>query len=61
MHTKNRPCVGDVVKYSRPADGESEFRFLLKEANGDRVMIELVCNDRIKPVEVVAADEIEVA
>ncbi len=58
---KRQPTAGDVVEYSRPDNGESEFRFLLKEDNGDRVMIELICNERIRPVEVVAADEIEIA
>jgi len=53
--------VGDVVKYSRPADGEADFRFLLKEHNGDRVAIELICTERIRPIEVVATDEIEAA
>jgi hypothetical protein len=59
MRTAVKPRVGDVVKYSRPVKGESDFRFLLKEHNGDRVMIELICNERIRPVEVVAIDEIE--
>ena len=58
---KREPQVGDVVKYSRPAKGEASFRFLLKEHNGDRVAIELVCTERIRPIEVVATDEIEVA
>jgi hypothetical protein len=41
-----RPKIGEVVKYSRPQSGESDFRFLLKEDNGDRVMIELIFNER---------------
>ena len=61
MTTKKEPQVGDVVKYSRPAEGEASFRFLLKEHNGDRVAIELICTERIRPIEVVATDEIEVA
>lgn len=60
MSAKREPRVGDVVKYSRPAEGESEFRFLLKEHHGDRVAIELICDERIRPVEVVAPGEIEV-
>jgi hypothetical protein len=59
MSAKREPQVGDVVKYSRPAKGESEFRFLLKEHHGNRVAIELICDERIRPVEVVAPDEIE--
>ena len=61
MKKKEEPQVGDVVKYSHPAEGEANFRFLLKEHNGDRVAIELICTERIRPIEVVAADEIEVA
>ena len=61
MRTKKEPQVGDVVKYSHPAKGEASFRFLLKEHNGDRVAIELICTERIRPIEVVATDEIEVA
>ena len=61
MKKKSEPQVGDVVKYSRPAEGEASFRFLLKEHNGDRVAMELICTERIRPIEVVATDEIEVA
>jgi hypothetical protein len=61
MRTNRQPQVGDVVKYSRPAEGEAGFRFLLKEHNGDRVAIELICTERIRPVEVVSPDDIEVA
>lgn len=61
MNAKREPQVGDVVKYSRPEKGEADFRFLLKEHNGDRVAIQLICNERIRPIEVVATAEIEVA
>ena len=61
MRPKNKPQVGDVVKYSHPAEGEANFRFLLKEHNGDRVAIELICAERIRPIEVVVTDEIEAA
>jgi len=61
MRTKRQPQVGDVVKYSHPAEGEAGFRFLLKEHNGDRVAIELICTERIRPIEVVATEEIEIA
>ncbi len=59
MQTQIDLAVGDVVKYSCPETGESDLRFLLKEHNGDRVMIELICDERIRPVEIVAPDEIE--
>jgi hypothetical protein len=34
---------------------------VLKEHNGDRVAIELICTERIRPIEVVATDKIEAA
>ena len=61
MRTKRQPQVGDVVRYSHPAEGEANFRFLLKEHNGDRVAIELICTERTRPIEVVATEEIEIA
>lgn len=59
MTSKREPKVGDVVKYARPAEGEADFRFLLKERHENRVAIELICDERIRPIEVVAPDEIE--
>ena len=61
MRPNKEPHVGDVVKYSHPAEGEADFRFLLKEHNGDRVAIELICTERIRPIEVVATSDIKVA
>lgn len=55
--------VNDVVKYSRPQNGEEEFRFRVLEIHRDvenpRAHIQLICDSRIKPVEVVALSEIE--
>ena len=58
--------VNDVVKYSRPENEEErKFRFRVLEIHRDveipRVHIQLICDDRIKPVEVVALTEIEAA
>lgn len=53
--------VGDVVKYSKPQPGEDDIRFILRELNGDRVLIELICDYRIKPLETVAIDEVRLA
>lgn len=47
-----------IVKYSKPQLGEEDFRFVLREDNGDRVLIELICDFRIRPVECVAKEEI---
>ena len=52
---------GDTVKYSNPvSESEAEFRFiLLGEPEKGRVDIQLVCDERIKPIETVEAAEIE--
>jgi hypothetical protein len=54
---------GDIVKYSRPVSpAEAEFRFiLLNEPEKGRVDIQLICNDRIKPIETVETGEIKIA
>jgi hypothetical protein len=56
--------VNDIVKYSRPQNEEEEnFRFRLLEVHRDvenpRAHIQLICDWRIKPVEVVALNDIE--
>ena len=56
--------VNDVVKYSRPQNREEEkFRFRVleihRDVNNPRAHIQLVCDWRIKPVEVVALTDIE--
>ena len=58
--------VNDIVKYSRPQnEDEAEFRFRLLEIHRDvenpRAHIQLICDARIKPVEVVELSEIEPA
>jgi len=54
---------GDIVKYSRPvSEEEAKFRFiLLNEPEKGRVDIQLICGERIKPIETVEAGEIELA
>lgn len=54
---------GDVVKYSKPANAEeAEFRFiLLNEPEKGRVDIQLICDERIKPIETVEAAQVELA
>lgn len=54
---------GDIVKYSKPANAdEAGFRFtLLAEPEKGRVDIQLICQQRIKPIETVAVEEIELA
>lgn len=58
--------VNDIVKYSRPEnDDEEKFRFRVLEIHRDvenpRAHIQLICDWRIKPVEVVTLDDIEAA
>ena len=55
--------VNDVVKYSRPQNEDEErFRFRVLEIHRDvenpRAHIQLICDWRIKPVEVVMLDDI---
>lgn len=54
----NRMKVKDIVIYSKPQKGEEDIRFVLLEINGDRVLIEMVCDWAIKPTEVVAISEV---
>jgi hypothetical protein len=58
--------INDVVKYSRPQNQEEgKFRFRVLEIHRNverpRAHIQLVCDWRIKPVEVVALSDIEPA
>jgi hypothetical protein len=58
--------VNDVVKYARPQNAEEQkFRFHVLEIHRDvenpRAHIQLICDSRIKPVEVVALTDIEAA
>lgn len=50
--------ANDIVKYSNPQHGEADIRFVLREINGDRVLIELICDWAIRPTEVVAISEV---
>jgi len=54
---------GDIVKYSRPVSTEeAKFRFiLLSQLEKGRVDIQLICDDRIKPIETVEGGEVEPA
>jgi hypothetical protein len=54
---------GDIVQYSRPVSAdEAALRFVLLAApEKDRVDIQLICEERIKPIETVAVEEIELA
>ena len=53
-----RMKLNDIVRYSKPQTGEENIRFVLREINGDRVMIELICDWVIKPTETVPITEV---
>jgi hypothetical protein len=58
--------INDVVKYSRPQnEEEGNFRFRVLEIHRNvenpRAHIQLICDWRIKPVEVLALTDIEPA
>ena len=53
-----RMKVNEIVKYSKPQKGEEDIRFILREINGDRVLIELICDWAIKPTETVAISQV---
>lgn len=66
QNLKSTLDVNDVVKYSRPEnEEEGKFRFRILEIHRDvevpRVHIQLICDDRIRPVEVVALTDLEAA
>lgn len=48
----------DIVKYSRPQEGEEDLRFGLIEVNGNRVLIQLICDYTIKPTETVLLTDV---
>ena len=49
--------VGDIVKYV-PARRNATSVSFFREVNGDRVLLELICDYRIKPLETVAINEV---
>ena len=50
--------TNDCVKYRRPQKGEEDIRFILREINGDRVFVEVICDWTIKPVETLPFEEV---
>lgn len=52
--------TGDIVKLIHPADSREESaRFVLIEDNGNRCLIQLICDMPIAPVECVLREDIE--
>lgn len=47
--------IGQIVKYSKPQEGEDNLRFIVKEIHeasenlGEKLHVELICNDYLKP------------
>ena len=53
--------AGDKVRFVEAKDpGDELCEFTVVEMRGDRVLIELVCDMRIRPMSVVLASEVEV-
>jgi hypothetical protein len=58
-HAIRRVKVGAVVRYVRTVDpGDEDYRFVVVEDNGDRIMIKLICDLPIPPVWVVPRCEV---
>lgn len=57
---QNEIKVGDVVKYSKPQQGEADFRFTVVEIDeiDGNVDIELICDWAIRPIENVDISEV---
>ncbi len=41
--------VGDVVEFREPAEDEIGARFLVQEMNGDRCLVQFICDMTIRP------------
>ena len=55
MHTPHTPAhtVGQTVKFAVPNSPDEETeRFIVLELRGDRVLVEFICDMRIKPTSV---------
>lgn len=52
---------GQVVRYAKPVNAaEAECRFVVVEPRGDRVLIQLVCDLRIPPMECISVAEVAI-
>ena len=52
-------AVGDKVRFAEEMEpGDREARFVVLEANGDRLLVRLVCDLPIAPTQVVMASEV---
>jgi hypothetical protein len=49
---------GAVVKYSKPADGEHGFRFIVQSHDERKVEMQLICDWFIKPIEILDESEV---
>jgi hypothetical protein len=56
MTTKE--TTAKIVKYSNPGAGEADFRFFLLDVCDDRATLQLICDETVKPIEVVHPSEI---
>lgn len=53
-------AVGQTVKFANPlSDDERDERFTVVELRGDRVLVEFICDMRVKPQSVSLAADLE--
>lgn len=53
---------GDRVKWKQPnADESAEDRFVVLEVNGDRALVEYICDMPVPPTQLVNVDDIVLA
>ena len=50
--------MGKTVKLANPGPGEESARFVVAEDNGDRLLVRLICNLPIPPVELVRPSDV---
>ena len=53
-------AVGQTIKFANPlSDDKRDERFTVVELRGDRVLVEFICDMRIKPQSVYLASDLE--
>ena len=62
LHMNPQFKIGQKVKFAAFVDaGDIVARFRVLEVNGDRLLIQFICDMTIKPTQVVRVDEIVLA
>lgn len=53
--------LGKRVRLASPVAGEEDARYLVVEDNGDRLLVKLVCDLPIPPVELLRPNDVKIA